>query len=320
MRVLIIGATGTLGRQVARTCLDQGKSIRCLVRRPRKAAFLQEWGAELVRGDLLEPDSLDYALAGCDAVIDAATARIDDEQSVYAIDWDGKLNLFRCMAAAGVRRLVFHSILAAAEHRSVPLMDIKYCTEDVLQHSDLDFTILQPAGFMQGLIGQYAIPVLDQQTVWISTSSSAVAYMNSQDVARFAVAALDRPETCKGTFPTVGPKAWSSSEVIQLCERFSQKQARIVRVSPLLIKLLQGAVSCFEAGLNIADRLAFAQVTGAGCRLDAPMDQTYPAFGLDAASTTTLERYIADYYSAIVKRLRDMKADLSKEDKKRLPF
>ena len=40
---------------------------------PRKAAFLQEWGCELTRGDLLEPDSLDYALEGMDAVIDAST-------------------------------------------------------------------------------------------------------------------------------------------------------------------------------------------------------------------------------------------------------
>lgn len=320
MRVLIIGATGTLGRQVARCCLDQGHDVRCMVRRPRRAGFLQEWGAELVRGDLLEPASLDYALADCDAVIDAATARVDDEQSVYTIDWDGKLNLFRRMEAAGVRRLVFHSILAAGTFRTVPLMDIKYCTEDALQHSDLDFTILQPAGFMQGLIGQYAIPVLDQQTVWVNTDSSSVAYMNSQDVASFTVAALNRPETCKRAFPVVGPKAWSSSEVVQLCERFSQKQARVLRVAPPLLAFIQGTVRFFEAGLNVADRLAFSRVASSGRRLDAPMDESYNAFGVEPASITTLEHYISDYYRTITRRLRDMEVDMSKEEKKRLPF
>ena len=72
MQVLVVGGTGTLGRQIARRALDAGHDVRCMVRSPRKASFLQEWGCELTRGDLLEPDSLDYALEGQEAVIDAA--------------------------------------------------------------------------------------------------------------------------------------------------------------------------------------------------------------------------------------------------------
>ncbi len=321
MKVLIVGATGTLGRQVVRRCLDQGHDVRCLVRTPRKAGFLQGWGGELVQGDLLQADTLDRALEGCEAVIDAATTRVDSEERVYAVDWDGKLNLFRRMEAAGIQRLVFHSILKASEHRAVPLMDIKFCTEDLLRRSDFQATILQVAGFMQGLIGQFAIPVLDRQNVWVSgSSSSTVAYMNTQDVARFCVAALERPETIGGSFPTVGPKAWTSTEVIQLCEALTQKEARVLKVSPFIIKVLRSVVSTFEAGLNVDDRLAFAEVGSSGACLDAPMEESYRAFGLDPADTTTLETYLKEYYDTIIRRLRHMQADLSKEDRKRLPF
>ena len=320
MQVLVVGATGTLGRQIARQALDAGHQVRCMVRTPRKASFLQEWGCELTRGDLLEPASLDYALEGMDAVIDAATSRPDDPHSVYETDWDGKLNLFRACEKAGVNRLVFLSLLAAEQHRQVPLMDIKYCTEKLLKDSKLDYTILQGAAFMQGVIGQFAIPVLESQTVWVSGSPTAISYMNTQDVARFAVAALERAETVRRSFPVVGPKAWNTGEVVQLCERYSSKTARVFRVPPALMQAMQGICNFFEPAVNVAERLAFAEVTGGTAGLTAPMEESYAAFGLEASETTTLESYIREYYDTILKRLRDMEADLDKDAKKKLPF
>ena len=320
MQVLVIGATGTLGRQIARQALDAGHQVRCMVRSPRKAAFLQEWGCELTRGDLLEPDSLDYALEGQEAVIDAATTRATEGGSVYDTDWTGKLNLLNACERAGVKRFVFVSLLGAEKHRDVPLMDIKYCTEQALIASDFDYTILRCVAFMQGLISQFAIPVLESQTVWVSGTPTPIAYMNTQDMARFAVAALTRAETVRGSFPVVGPRAWTTGEITQLCERFTGKDARVFRVPPALLKLMRSLTSFFEASLNVAERLAFEAVTGGGARLEAPMERSYAAFGLDPAETTGLEAYLKEYYDTILKRLREMEADLDKDAKKKLPF
>ena len=320
MRILVVGGTGTLGRQIARTALDAEHDVRCMVRIPRKASFLQEWGCELTRGDLLEPDSLDYALEGVDAVIDAATSRPTDPRSIYVTDWDGKLNLLRACERAGVKRFVFLSLLNAHRHRNVPLMDIKACTEILLESSDLDYTILQGAAFMQGVISQFAIPVLEGQTVWVSGAPTAIAYMNTQDMARFAVAALHRPETIRGSFPVVGPKAWNTGELVQLCERCSGKTARVFRVPPFLIQLMQGLVSFFEPAVNVAERLAFAEVTGGGQSLDADMNSSYAAFDLEPGDCTSMESYIREYYDTILRRLQEMEADLDKNAKKKLPF
>ena len=320
MQVLIVGATGTLGRQIARRALETGHEVRCMVRAPRRASFLQEWGCELTRGDLLEPDSLDYALEGQAAVIDAATARATDSGSTYSVDWTGKQNLFAACRRAGVRRVVFHSLLDAERHPTVPLMDIKACTEQWLEASDLDYTILRGAAFMQGLISQFAIPVLESQTVWVSGVPTPIAYMNSQDAARFSVAALTRPETVRGSFPTVGPRAWITGEITQLCEKYSGKSARVFRVPPQLLGLMQGVAGFFEASLNVAERLAFAEVVGGGRPLDAAMEASYAAFGLDPAETTSLESYLKEYYDTILRRLREMDADLDKDAKKKLPF
>ena len=320
MQVLVVGGTGTLGRQIARRALDQGHDVRCMVRTPRKAPFLTEWGCELTRGDLLNPSSLDYALEGIDAVIDAATSRPEDPRSIYQTDWDGKLNLLRACERAEVKRFVFLSLLDAEHHREVPLMDIKYCTEKLLKESEFDYTILQGVAFMQGVISQFAIPVLESQTVWVNGSPTSIAYMNTQDMARFAVAVLDQPETVRKTFPVVGPRAWNSGEVVQLCERFAEKSARVFRVPSLVMRLTEGMCSFFEPAVNVAERLSFAEVVGSGGSMDAPMEETYKSFGIDPGEITHLEDYIKEYYDTILKRLRAMEADLDRDAKKKLPF
>jgi len=86
------------------------------------------------------------------------------------------------------------------------------------------------------------------------------------------------------------------------------------------MKLMQGITSFFAASLNVAERLAFAEVVSAGVAFEAPMQESYEAFGLDPGETTGLEAYLKEYYDTILKRLREMEADLDKDAKKKLPF
>lgn len=323
MTLLIVGATGTLGRQVARRALDEGYQVRCLVRSFKKAAFLKEWGAELVGGDLCEPETLKPALEGVTAVIDAATARATDSQSIKQVDWDGKVNLIQAAVAAKVERYIFFSLLDAEKFPDVPLMQIKHCTELFLAESGLNYTILRPCGFLQGLIGQYAIPILDNQAVWVTSDTSPLAYMDTQDIAKFAVKALKTPETEKKSFPLAGTRAWGAYEIIRFCERQSGREAKVTRMPLGLLRTTRRIARFFQWGWNLADRLAFAEVLSSGKPLTAPMDETYQAFGIDPAETTTLESYLQEYFSRIMKKLKEIDYQQSKgkkQNKKKIPF
>ena len=321
MELLVVGATGTLGRQVVRLALDRGHQVRCLVRNVRKAAFLKEWGAELVKGNLCQAQTLPAALENIDAVIDAATARATDSLSIKQVDWEGKVNLIKAVKAAGIERYIFFSILNAKEHRNVPLMDIKYCTELFLEEIGLKYTILQLCGFMQGLIGQYAIPILDNQAVWMTGESTPIAYMNTQDIAKFAIRALEVPETEKRSFPVVGTRAWSAYEIIKLCERLSGREAKISRLQVGFLRLMQKVTRFFQWGQNASERLAFAEVLASGEPLDAAMDEVYQVFGLDSQETTTLEVYLQEYFGRILKKLKEIDYEKNKKKKKKkTPF
>ena len=320
MKILLVGATGTLGRQIAKQAIEEGHEVRCFVRNPRKASFLQEWGCELTKGNLLNSGDIDYALQDIEVVIDSATGRPEDSKSIYETDWDGKLNLFNACESKKIKRVIFLSILSTEKFRNVPLMDIKYCTEKLLEKSNFDYTIFKCAAFMQGVISQFAIPVLDSQAVWMSGTPTKIAYMNTQDMAKIVVSSINKPKSYKLSLPLVGPRAWDSDEVISLCEKYSNKKAKIFRVSPFLIKATQNVVSFFQDALNVSERLAFAEVTSSGVPLDADMSNTYEVLELKKEDSTSLENYIKEYYQQILKRLKEMEADLNIEEKKRLPF
>ena len=320
MKILLVGATGTLGRQIAKKAIEDEHEVRCIVRNPRKASFLQEWGCELTKGDLLNEDDISYALQGIEAVVDASTSRPDDSKSIYETDWKGKLNLFNECEKKGISRVIFLSILLTEQFRNVPLMDVKFCTEKLLEKSNFNYTIFKCAAFMQGVIGQFAIPILDSQAVWMSGSPTKIAYINTQDMAKIIVSSLNNSNTFKLSLPLVGPKAWDANEIISLCEKYSNKKAKVFRVADFIIRATQAAVSFFQDSLNISERLAFAEVTSSGKELNADMDETLKLLNLEKDDMTSLESYIKEYYQQILKRLKEMEVDLDIEAKKRLPF
>lgn len=314
MKVLVVGATGTLGRQIARRALDEGYEVRCLVRSQKKAAFLKEWGAELVSGDLCQPETLKPVLEGVSAIIDAATARATDSLSIKEVDWQGNVNLIQAAQAAGIERFIFFSILDAEKYPEVPLLEIKRCVEEYLIQSGLNYTILRPCGFFQGLIGQYAIPILEGQSIWVMGNTSPTAYMDTQDIAKFAVRSLSSSESEQQSFPVVGSRVWSADEIIKLCEKLSGREAKITRVPMGVLRGARQATRFFQWTKNISDRLAFAEVVATGAPLTANMESTYKTFGLDPSDMTTLESYLQEYFERILKKLKEL--DYEKQKKK----
>nr|YP_009504658.1 hypothetical protein [Cyanophora biloba]AWW13786.1 hypothetical protein [Cyanophora biloba] len=315
MSILVIGATGTLGRQIVRSALDEGYQVRCLVRNLRKAAFLKEWGAKLIWGDLSQPESLLPALTGIRVVIDTSTSRPTDAASVYQVDLKGKKALIEAAKAMKIEKFIFFSILNAEKYSQVPLMRIKTVTETLLKESGLNYTIFKLCGFFQGLIGQYAVPILDQQTVWITTEGTSIAYMDTIDIARFTLKSLVIKETNGAVYPLVGTKSWNSTDIIELCERLSGQNAKVTRVPIAFLELARNTLCFFEWGWNIADRLTFTEVLSKSQFFNASMDNVYKTFKIDPNSITILESYLQEYFSRILKRLKEINSQQNQKKK-----
>ncbi len=115
MKVFVTGATGFVGSHVARLLAEQGADLRLLVRAGSRRDNLAGLRADLVVGELTDPDSLRKGMQGCEAVFHlAADYRlwIRDPRPMYATNVDGTAAVLEAAQAAGVRRTVYCSSVA----------------------------------------------------------------------------------------------------------------------------------------------------------------------------------------------------------------
>jgi uncharacterized protein YbjT (DUF2867 family) len=300
MSLLIIGGTGTLGRQIVLQALTKGYKVRCLVRNFRKASFLKEWGVELVYGDLTRPETIPPCLRGITAIIDASTSRPNELDSLKKVDWDGKLCLIEAAKAANIQRFIFFSAQNVEQFENIPLMKLKYGIEQKLEESNIPYTIFRLTGFYQGLIEQYAIPILE------NSENTYISYMDTQDIAKFCLRALQIPQTANQTFFLSGLKGWVSSEIISLCEQLAGQTAKVQRIPLILLKLISSLFGFFEWGQNISDRLAFVEILNTENNFSKSTFDLYKLFKIDSEEIIQLDDYFLEYFIRLLKRLRDI--------------
>ncbi len=114
MRAFVTGATGFIGGRVARKLLERGYEVTCLVRDPSKdtAVQLQEWGAELVQGDILDPQSMRRPMRGADVVFHIAgwyKLGVSDSSPALRINVYGTRAVLNLANELGIPNIVYTS-------------------------------------------------------------------------------------------------------------------------------------------------------------------------------------------------------------------
>lgn len=118
-KVLVTGGSGFVGSAVVRHLLKQGYAVRVLVRPASDRTNISQLSVEIATGDLLNPDSLEDALHGCDGLFHvAADYRLwaPNPALMYRVNVNGTVNLMEAALAASIKRIVYTSSVAVLGH------------------------------------------------------------------------------------------------------------------------------------------------------------------------------------------------------------
>jgi uncharacterized protein YbjT (DUF2867 family) len=183
MTILVTGATGNVGRQVVEQLVKRGADVRALIRDPAKAKFPA--GVDVVKGDLLDVDSLRSAFSGVSTLF-LLNAVVADEFTQALI----ALNVAREQKIEGI---VYLSVIHSDRYVNVPHFAGKFGVERMIEQMGFKATILHPAYFMDNELtikdvvtgyGIYPMPI----------GSKGLAMIDARDIGEIAAIELVRRE------------------------------------------------------------------------------------------------------------------------------
>lgn len=152
MKAFVAGATGETGRRIVQALVQRQIPVKALVRTLEKGREVLPAEVELVVGDVLDPQSLESAMAGCTVVLSATGAAPSfDITGPYRVDYTGNKNLVDVAKAKGIQQFVMVSSLCVSQFFH-PLnlfwliLVWKKQAEEYLQNSGLTYTIVRPGG------------------------------------------------------------------------------------------------------------------------------------------------------------------------------
>jgi uncharacterized protein YbjT (DUF2867 family) len=277
--ILVAGATGFLGRSICGRLGSRGQQVRALVRTtsdPAAVGQLAAGGAELALGDLKDPESLRRACDGVDAVVSTATATRSrgEGDGIEASDRQGQLDLVEAAREAGVGRFLLVSYTGLIDSDD-PLTRAKREVEAAVRESGMSYTILRPGIFMESWLSPplgFDYPNL-KATVY-GAGRRPISWISLEDVAEYAVRALQDPAAENATLELGGPEALSPLEVVRIFEEVGGVRFEVQLVPEEALRA-QAAAAPDSLGKAFA-ALMLAYAAGADVPVNGQLGSSFP--------------------------------------------
>ena len=274
MKVMLLGATGTIGRAVSQELRLQGH--------------------DTVAPDRDELENLNPK--GCDAIISCLASRTGEPSDAWAVDYGLNSAALRAAKASGVTRFIMLSALCVQRPR-LEFQKAKLAFEEELQASGLIYSIIRPTAFFKSLSGQIErVQAGKPFLVFGNGTLTACKPISDRDLARYILRALSDPEMENRVLPIGGPgPALTPLAQARLMEEALDQKVATKSVPPGLLKAI-------AAGLGLLGLKTKAELARIGHYYATESMLVWDGQGYSAERTPEFgTETLADHYRALAR-------------------
>jgi uncharacterized protein YbjT (DUF2867 family) len=217
-KVLVIGATGNIGSGLVPALRSAGVDVRAFVRDESKAQPLKDVGAEVVVGDLDQPETIEPAVEGVD--------------KIYLLTWNGPNqaqqaeSLLKAGERGGKPHIIRHSAWGSEKSRIIKHHDQ---VEKALKSSNLKWTLLKPTFYMQNTM-MAAQTIASDGVIYWDMKDGKLAMIDVRDIVDAAAAVLTGSGHEGKSYILTGPEAISFNDVAATLSSVLGKDVKYVNV------------------------------------------------------------------------------------------
>ena len=263
MRIGIVGATGNTGRVVADLVLNDGHDLRAIVRNPDSCADLADRGAQTVSANLDDPDTIDSALEGVEAVYFCSPLPVGFDDP-FALELERGRRFIKAARSAAVAHVVLLSAMGPERAPGVALLETKRAIESDLIASGLGYTILRPSMFMDNVALAGPQPLLGMGLTWPYSSEKPIQPIAAADIGAIAFEAVTGPVRNK-VYDLVGPEAMTFPQMAEDLGRALGAKIGFTEISDAIyVEHVGAAIGSPEVAQAIADSYRLWERKGGG--------------------------------------------------------
>jgi len=308
--VILLGATGTIGRATLSDLLAQGHKVTCLLRQGSTATLPQSVRAVYV--DLNDPEAVLRSIvdSGATAVVSCMASRSGSAKDAWAVDYQAHITVLQAAKAAGVGQFILLSAICVQK----PLLEFqraKLAFEGVLMASGLRWSIVRPTAFFKSLSGQVKRVQAGKPFLLFGNGElTACTPISDRDLAHYLVGCLDMPERMNRILPIGGPgPALTPRAQGELLFEVAGKPPRFRHVPLRLMDTIIAVLALLgRVSPRLAEKAEFARI-GRYYATESMLVWDKDTGRYDAAATPAFgEDSLRDHYQRMVQG--EVKADL----------
>lgn len=306
-RILVFGATGTIGRATVRALLRRGYDVTCFVR--PGAQLPSDLKGRFRFGDVTSVRSIlndGICNERFDVVMSCMASRSGTHEDAWAIDYQAHINALEVCRSVGVGHFVFLSAICVQKPR-LAFQHAKLAFEKALMDSGMRYSIVRPTAFFKSLSGQVArVQQGKAFLVFGDGRLTACKPISDDDLARYLVDCIEKDELQNAILPIGGPgEAMTPLEQGHMLFELLGREPRIKHVPVRLLDYVIKALEISGYIIPAARRKAQLAHIGRYYSTESMLFWNERSQGYDADSTPATGREtLRSYYEHLISGAR----------------